>query len=146
MNTLSQEQQRNRAVIARYFEEVWNRGNVDVLDEIIAPHYINHNPSVANPRPGPADLKPIVLAMRSGIAGLHYEILDMVVTDDKVAVYTRLTGTHTGDLFGMPPSGRKIDVRQMQIEWLQDGQIVQHWRLTDELSLLRQLDQPGVAA
>lgn len=132
---------RNRAVIERYFEEVWNRGRIDVLDELIAPDYLNHSASLPNVRPGPEDLKPIVQAMRAGIAGLHYTILDMVVTEDKAAVYTRVRGTHTGDLFGMAPTGKAIDVRQMQIEWLRDGRIVQHWRLTDELTLLRQLGQ-----
>jgi predicted ester cyclase len=54
-------------------------------------------------------------------------------------VYLRVTGTHTGELFGIAPSGRRIDVRQMQIEWLREGRIWQHWRVTDELSLMRQI-------
>ena len=129
-------------VIARYFEEVWNQGRVDVLDELLTPDYVNHSPSIPNPRPGPADLKPIVQAMRAGVSDLRYEILDLIVDGDghKVAVFLRVTGTHTGSLFGMPATGRPFDIRQMQIEWLRDGRICQHWRITDELTLLRQLD------
>jgi steroid delta-isomerase-like uncharacterized protein len=126
-------------IVTRYFEEVWNEGKVDVLDEIMSPDYINHSPSLPDPRPGPADLKPIVWAMRDGIADLHYEILDMVATADKVAVHLRVTGTHTGSLFGIPATGRQIDVHQMQIEWIRGGKIWQHWRITDELRLMRQL-------
>jgi steroid delta-isomerase-like uncharacterized protein len=126
-------------IVTRYFEEVWNEGEVDVLDQIMSPDYINHTPSLPDPRPGPADLKPIVLAMRDGIADLHYEILDMVATADKVAIHLRVTGTHTGPLFGIPATGRKIDVHQMQIEWIRNGKIWQHWRITDELRLMRQL-------
>src|SRR5512141_1890195 len=118
-------------IVTRYFEEVWNEGKVDVLDQIMSPDYINHSPSLPDPRPGPADLKPIVLAMRDGIADLHYEILDMVATADKVAIHLRVTGTHTGPLFGIPATGRKIDVHQMQIEWIRGGKIWQHWRITD---------------
>lgn len=81
--------------------------------------------------------------MRAAITDLNYQILDMVIAPDKVAVYLRVTGTHTGDLFGIPATGRRIDVRQMQIEWVRDGRIWQHWRITDELALLRQL---GVVA
>jgi steroid delta-isomerase-like uncharacterized protein len=128
-----------RHLLTRYFEEVWNRGQLDVLDAIVSRDYVNHSPSVPNPRPGPEDLKPIVAAMRAGIAGLHYEILDMVVTPDKAAVYLRVTGTHSGTLFGVPPTGRQIDIRQMQFEWFKDDRIWQHWRVTDELTLLRQL-------
>ena len=130
-----------RALVTRYFEEVWNRGRLDTLDEILTADYVNHSPSLPNPRPGPAGLKPIVAAMRGGIADLHYEILDMVATPDKVAVYVRLTGTHEGELFGMAPSGRPIDVRQMQIEWLRGGRISEHWRITDETTLMRQLSE-----
>lgn len=131
----------NRKLIQRYFNEVWNEGNVDALDELLTPDYVNHSPGIPNPRPGPADLKPIVLAMRGAIADLHYQILDLVTAEDKVMAYVRMTGTHTGELFGIPASGRPIDVRQMQIEWICDGRIWQHWRLTDELSLLRQIGQ-----
>lgn len=137
----------NRRLMTSYFEQVWNLGQVDVLDDLLAVDYINHSPSTPNPRPGPADLKPIVRMMRAGIPDLHYEILDMVVAPDKVAVYVRLTGTHSGELFGMPASHRKIEVRQMQVEWIRDGRIWQHWRMTDEAALLRQIqgqtpDQP----
>jgi hypothetical protein len=130
---------RNIATLRRYFEEAWNLGRVDVLDELMAPDYLNHSASIPDPRPGPADLKPIVAAMRRGIPDLHYEILDLVATASKCAVYLRVTGTHTGELFGIAPSGRRIDVRQMQIEWLREGRIWQHWRVTDELSLMRQI-------
>lgn len=129
----------NRILINRYFDEVWNRGEVDVLDELLAPDYINHSPGLPDPRPGPEDLKPIVRLMREGIPDIHYEILDMVVAPDRVAVFTRLTGTHSGPLFGMEPSGRRIDVRQMQIEWIRHGRIWQHWRITDEAMLMAQI-------
>lgn len=131
----------NRALVVRYFEEVWNLGRLEVLDELLAPDYVNHSSTTPNPRPGPADLKPIVAEMRRGIPDLHYEILDLVVAADKVAAYLRMTGTHTGTLFGMKPSGAKVDVKQMQFEWIRDGRIVQHWRLTDDLTLLKQMGQ-----
>jgi len=132
---------RNRRLVTRYFEEVWNQGRIDVLDELIAADYINHSSSLPDPRPGPVDLKPIVEEMRRAITDLHYEILDMAVMADKVAAHVRVTGTHTGTLFGMAPHGGKIDVKQMQFEWIRDGKIVRHWRITDDLSLLRQIGQ-----
>jgi predicted SnoaL-like aldol condensation-catalyzing enzyme len=107
---------RNRRLVTRYFEEVWNQGRIDVLDELIAADYINHSSSLPDPRPGPVDLKPIVEEMRRAITDLHYEILDMAVMADKVAAHVRVTGTHTGTLFGMAPHGGKIDVKQMQFE------------------------------
>lgn len=117
-------------LITRYFQEVWNEGHVDALDELLTPDYLNHSPSTPNPPRGPAGLKPIVRAMREAIPDLHYEILDTVVAPDKAAVYLRVTGTQ---------AGKAIDVRQMQIEWIKDGRIWQHWRITDELAMMRQV-------
>jgi steroid delta-isomerase-like uncharacterized protein len=128
-----------RRLITRYFDEVWNQGHLDALDELLTPDYLNHNPSTPNPPRGPGGLKPIVAAMRDAVPDLHYHILDMVVAADKVAVFVHVTGTQTGPLFGLPATGKRIDVRQMQIEWLKDGRIWQHWRVTDELTLLRQI-------
>ena len=54
----------NKELITRYFEEVWNQGKLGVLDEIMAPNYINHSPGISNPPRGPEGLKPIVSAIR----------------------------------------------------------------------------------
>jgi len=131
--------QANARLIERYFEEVWNQGKVDVLDQLLTSDYRNHSPGLPDPQPGPAGLKPIVLMMRAGIPDLHYAIEDLVVAPDRVAAYVRMTGTHTGSFFGIEPTGKAIDVRQMQIEWTRDGRICQHWRITEDLKLMRQL-------
>lgn len=123
----------------RYFEEVWNRGNVDALGELLAPNYVNHTPSTPNPPAGPQGLKPIVHAMRQAFPDLHYEIQDVIATPHSVAIRVIVTGTHRGDLFGVAPTGRTVNVDQINIEHIEQGRIVEHWRLTDELSLMRQL-------
>jgi steroid delta-isomerase-like uncharacterized protein len=123
----------------RYFNEVWNQGNVDVLDELLAPDYVNHTPSIGTPPRGPDGLKPIVLAMRRAFPDLHFSIEDVVAAGDAVAIRTTMTGTHHGDLFGTPPTHRRVRVNQIQIERVQDGRIVEHWRVTDELTLMKQL-------
>ncbi|MBI1245279.1 MAG: ester cyclase [Alphaproteobacteria bacterium] len=136
---LAGELESNRALVERYFEEVWNRGNLDALDEIMDPAYVNHSPGLPNPKPGAEGLKPIVAAMRQGLPDLHYTIEDMVVQPDKVAVHVRFTATHTGDLFGIKPTGKRIEVDQMQFEHIRNGKIVAHWRRTDDLGMLKQL-------
>ncbi|MFN4275243.1 MAG: ester cyclase [Ferrovibrio sp.] len=133
--------EQNRRLIERYFEEVWNQGKLDVLDELMHPAYVNHSPGLPDPLPGPAGLKPIVAAMRIGLPDMHYTIEDMVIAPDKVAVRVTLRATHTGDLFGMAPTGKRIEVDQMQIEHIEGGKIVEHWRRTDDMGLLRQLGQ-----
>jgi predicted SnoaL-like aldol condensation-catalyzing enzyme len=77
----------NEQIIKRYFEEVWNQGKVDVLDEIVAPSYVNHNPGAPHCPPGPEGLKPIVLAIRQAFPDLNYTIENIVATESQVAVH-----------------------------------------------------------
>ena len=132
---------KNQELIIRYFERVWNQGHLDDLDEIIAADYTNHNPGIANPEPGPGGLKPIVTAIRTAFPDLNYVIHNMVVSETQVAVHTTMHGTHLGNLFGLAATGKKIAVPQMQIERIKNGKIVEHWRITDDLSFMKQLEQ-----
>ncbi|MDP1573775.1 MAG: ester cyclase [Coxiellaceae bacterium] len=133
--------EKNKILIQRYFEEAWNQGKLEVLDEIIDQNYINHSPGSPNPEPGPKGLKPIISAIRKGFPDLHFEIKNMVVTDDQVAIHSVMHGTHTGELFGMAPTGKKVAVNQMQIERIKNEKIVEHWRQSDDMGMMRQLGQ-----
>lgn len=131
--------EQNQTIIKRYFEEVWNKGNWDTLDEIISLDYINHSPGISNPPKGPKGLKPIVMAMRAAFSDLHYEITNMVLAEDQVAVHTIMRGTHQGDFFGIPATNKSVELSQMQIERIEEGKIIEHWRVTDEITLMKQL-------
>jgi steroid delta-isomerase-like uncharacterized protein len=131
--------EQNKEIVTRYFEEVWNQGKLDVLDELLSPSYINHSPGMPNPKPGAEGLKPIVAAIRVGFPDLKYVIKNMVVSENQVAVHVLMTGTHTGDFFGIPPTGKKVEVSQMQIERIENGKMIEHWRVTDDLSMMKQL-------
>lgn len=133
------EEDKNRQIVQTYFDEVWNKGNVDVLDELLSTEYINHTPSTPNPPKGAMGLKPIVLAIRKGFPDLHYEIKEMLATKDRVVARVVMTGTQSDTLFGIPPTGKRIEVNQINIEKIESGRIVEHWRVTDELSMMQQL-------
>ena len=129
----------NKALIETYFYDVWNGGDLSKLDAIIDPEYINHNPSVPNPPPGPEGLRPIILAMRKGIPDLHYTIEDTVITEDRVVARVLVEGTHLETLFGIRPTGKRIEIHQINIERVKNGKIVEHWRVTEELKMMQQL-------
>lgn len=127
------------AVIRRYFD-AWNSGDGAAFDALLHPDYVNRSasPGLDTSRAG---LPTIVGLMRAAFPDLTYTIEDLVIGADRVAVRCRVTGTHSGDFFGLAPTGRRFDVQQIQIERFQDGRIVEHWRLTDEALLMRQLTQ-----
>ena len=131
--------EQHRRIIQRYYEEVWNRGRLEVLDELLDPQYINHTPSVPNPPPGPDGLKPIVAAIRKGFPDLHYEIKEIIVNDSMAVARVIMTGTQKDSLFDLPPTGKKITVNQINIEKIRNGRVVEHWRVTDELTMMKQL-------
>jgi steroid delta-isomerase-like uncharacterized protein len=128
----------NRKLGEVYFEEVWNKGNVSLLDSLLSPKYINHAPS-APTISGPEGLKPIVKAIRKAFPDLHFEIKEIIPTSAFVTIRTIMTGTQKDTLFGIPPSGKPIKVMQINIEKIEKGRIAEHWRVTDELTMMKQL-------
>jgi steroid delta-isomerase-like uncharacterized protein len=128
-----------RAVIQRYFEELFNQGKVELAGQLLAPDYVNHSTASPEQSRGPDGVVEVVRALRRAFPDLKYEILDLVEGDASVAVRVRMTGTHRGDFFGAQATGRSIDVSQITIEHFRGDRIVAHHRLTDELALLRQL-------
>lgn len=132
-----------RSVIERYFSELFNQGRVELVPELLHPNYENHSPGSADLPHGRAGVAIVVQALRTAFPDLNYRIDDIVVGDDRVAVRTTLTGTHLGDFFGLPATGRHVEVSQITIERFRDGKIIEHHRVTDELELRRQL---GLAA
>lgn len=128
----------NEKIARLYFEEVWNKGNVDLLDSLLTQDYINHTPS-APTVPGPGGLKPIVLAIRRAFPDLHFSIEDIIATNDHITIRTIMSGTQRDSLFNIPPTGKFIKVNQINIEKLRGGRIAEHWRVTDELTMFRQM-------
>jgi len=132
----------NKQLIETYFYRVWNNGDLDLLDTIIDERYMNHSPGgPQTPPPGPAGLKPIIAAMRQGFPDLRYSIKDTVITENRIVARVTMTATFLGELWGMQPNGKKIEVDQINIEYVKDGKIYEHWRLTDELTMMKQLQQ-----
>jgi steroid delta-isomerase-like uncharacterized protein len=132
-------EENNKKIVMSYFNEAWNKGDLNVLDSLLSEDYINHTPSTPNPPKGPAGLKPIILAIRKGFPDLRYDIKEIITTNDRVVARVVMTGTQTDTLFGIPPSGRRIEVNQINIERIENGKITEHWRVTDELTMMKQL-------
>lgn len=128
-------------VVRRYFEELFNQGKLELIEQLLHPRYVNHSPSPGLPS-GREGLRVIVPALRAAFPDLHYAIEDLVIGDDAVATRTTMRGTHEGDFFGLAPTGRRFSVQQMTLEYFAEERIIAHHRVTDEASLMRQLTAP----
>ncbi|HZB10947.1 MAG TPA: ester cyclase [Rubrobacter sp.] len=101
-------EERNKAVVRRFYEEVFNAGRLEVMDELASPDLVAHDtlpPGV--PERGPEPYKHTTAMFRSALPDLHQEIEDMVAEEDTVAVRVTLTATHRGPFLGVEPTGRR---------------------------------------
>ncbi|GAB2806773.1 ester cyclase [Streptomyces chlorus] len=131
-------QQTNIAAQTAFGEAVVT-GNLDALDEIVAPDSIDHDPAPGQV-PGPEGYKAMFGELRAAFPDLHVEVEHLVATDDELAFAYTITGTHLGTLMGQPATGKKVSYRGMQISRFDsDGKLVERWGSSDELGMLRQL-------
>ena len=129
----------SKATMRRYFLDAFEQGNIDLLDELLAPDYVNHTPATPDLPTGPEGVKGVVTMFRSAMPDLRVLIEDMIAEGDKVATRYTLEGTHEGELFGVPPTGQRLSIESITVERVSDGKIIEHWRITDELGMMQQL-------
>ncbi len=118
-------------------EEVFNKGNLSVLEEVIHTGYRYRSPTES--MEGIEDLRAFVLAFRSAFPDLHIRIDDQISEGDKVATRITMTGTHLGDFLGMPATNQSVCIQGLVISHLKEGLIAEEWELLDQLTLLQQL-------
>lgn len=128
----------NKALIRRVFEEVWNAGNLDLVDELYHPDYVRHNAAGGVPL-GPAGERRHRAAFRAAFPDLHITAEDIIAEGDRVAVRYRWHATHQGEFLGIPATGRRMTLSGIAIHRVVGGKIKELWVVGDELGLMRQL-------
>jgi steroid delta-isomerase-like uncharacterized protein len=128
----------NREIVRRFWG-VWEEGNLGLVDELVAPDYVNHSPGMPNQPEGPEGVKAVVSMFRAGMPNLRVVIEDMIAEGDKVMMRYKIEGTHEGELFGVPPTGRRVSIESITVERVSGGKIREHWRVTDTLDMMQQL-------
>ena len=128
----------NLAATQRWGAEVASAGKYDVLDEILSPNFIDHDPA-PDQGPGIEGLKGFFREMRSAFPDLKAEPVEVVGTEAHVAMRYTLSGTHQGEFQGVPPTGKSFKVAALQMARFDDGRCIEHWGSTDELGMMKQL-------
>ena len=128
----------NRAVVDRFGEEVWNKGNLAAVDELVAGDFVGYGPGRGITR-GPEALKRAVNRMRTAFPDLLFVVEDTVAEGDKVVTRWTGQGTHRGEWRGIAPSGRVVTFTGIAIRRLADGKIAERWVNVDYTGLLRQI-------
>jgi steroid delta-isomerase-like uncharacterized protein len=129
----------NKALIRRFYEEVWDRGNTEFAFEVFADDYVRHDFRATEPLPGPAGQKRIADDFRAAFPDLRVNVDLIVGEDDFVVGRWTATGTHLGSWAGMEPSGRPMTLSAANIFRFEDGKVVEIWNHRDDLGLREQL-------
>ncbi len=139
----------NKALVRRFFEEVFNEKRVDRADEFVAPDYLDHA-AVPGQGPGLEGAKQQRWAMYfAAIPDIHATIDDMVAEGDKVVVRYTVEGTQQKELLGVPPTGKRFQTSAICIYRLVEGKVAENWEQMDTLGLMQQLGvipAPGSAS
>jgi steroid delta-isomerase-like uncharacterized protein len=128
----------HKALAQRWFTEVMNQGNEEVIDEITSPDFVDHDslPGTSADRDG---LHDFVKQIRSAFPDLEVQIDDILAEGDQIAVRSTFRGTHEGDFMGIAATGKKVEVANYDFVRLENDQAVEHWGTIDSAALMEQL-------
>jgi steroid delta-isomerase-like uncharacterized protein len=128
-------------VVRDFFEAVFNDGDLDAIERFIAPDHINHDPTAPEVPPGPNGVRTLAQYCRGAFPDIEYSIEEIFSSEDRVAHRWRFTGTHEGDLMGIEPTGRRVEVMGIEINRLDRGKIADSWAISDADGLRKQLEE-----
>jgi steroid delta-isomerase-like uncharacterized protein len=131
--------EQNKTIVRRLFDELWNKGNLPVADELIAPTYTHHDTSTPDVGRGPESEKKRVTLYRTAFADMRLTIEDLIAEGETVVARWTCRGAHKGDLNGIAPTGKQIAISGVSVVRFTGGKMVEGWINWDALGLMQQL-------
>ena len=128
----------NKALARRAFEEVWNQGNLDAMDEIYAPDVVDHSRAPGFPE-GVEGSKAFISMYMNAFPDTKMTVDLQIAEGDIVATRWTAHGTHKGELMGIPATGKQVTVTGIGIDRIAGGRIVESWGEFDQMGMMQQL-------
>jgi len=135
----------SKEVVQRLYEEVWNQGKLDAVDDLVAPDCVRHDLRAGEIAPGAEGQKAAPDMFRNAFSDTKLEVEALVAEDDLVAARWTITGTHTGPWAGVAATGRQVRFSGVNFYRVANGKIVELWNLRDDFGLQEQLGSEGHA-
>ncbi len=127
-----------KAVMLRLYEAM-NRGDFPELDHIIADDFVEHEPLPPRLAPNREGVKQYVRLLRNAFPDVQFDIQDMAAEKDKVWARVVMKGTQREEFGGIPPTGKPVQMELVDIYRFARNQVIEHWSVTDQLTMLQQL-------
>jgi len=131
--------EQNKALIVRFVEELFNRGNMGIVGEIFAPDFIEHEQLPPGIPIGREGVKVMTTMLRNAFPDFKATIDDILAEGDKVVVRMTWSGTQKGEFMGVPAAGKRVSFGVIDIIRITNGKLVEHWGQMDSMSLMQQL-------
>lgn len=130
----------NSELIRRWFEEVWNQGREETIDDLCAAEVVGHGQTLdGSDIVGPAHFKQFWHVFRAAFTSVHVEIHRTIEEGEMVLAHWTITMTHTGPFLGVPGSGKQITAKGMSMQRIVGGKIVEGWDNWDQLGVMTQM-------
>ena len=129
--------QDNKDIIRILYEDVLNKGSLELLDEIAVQDHVEHHPLPGQSQ-GIEGLRQRISMLRAALSP-HFTLHHVVAEDDKVAVMWRNHGKQLADWFGVPATGKSFDIEGVDIHMFRDGRLAEHWHVVDVFSMMIQI-------
>jgi steroid delta-isomerase-like uncharacterized protein len=126
-------------VVRGLFETVFNEGDLDAIERFVAPDHRNHDPTAPPAPPGPQGVRKLVEDYREAFPDLRIQTEEIFASGDLVAHRWTLTGTQRGEIMGISPTGRRVEVSGIEINRIDRGKIADSWALSDVDGMREQL-------
>jgi predicted ester cyclase len=134
-----EELKRNKALVARFNKEVIENGDEAAFRELIAPDFVNRTAPPGSPAGPQGMIRTFNRVLRPAFPDLRVEIHDQIAEGDKVMTRKTLRGTHRGEIFGVPATGREVRIDVIDIVRLREGRYAEHWGINTLSAVLAQL-------
>jgi steroid delta-isomerase-like uncharacterized protein len=129
----------NKAIVSRFYDEFFNKGNLQIVHELHTSDYQHHDPNAPDPGGGAEGYIRRNSVFLKAFPDRQLTIEDQVGEGDKVATRITMRATQTGKLPGIPPTGKRVTIESMHICRISDGRIAEEWELFDALGMMRRL-------
>ena len=117
----------------------FNGADMSDLETVVDPNVTDHQEMPGLTSTGAQRMRDLLGIFRAAFPDMHAEINDLIVEGDKAVLRTTMSGTHTGDFMGIPPTGKSFSIDAIDIMRFENGRAVEHWGLTDDAGMMRQL-------
>jgi len=128
-----------KATMSRFYESVFNNGDLEAIDEILADDFVEHEELPPGIPPGKESPRALVSMMRGAFPDFRVAVEEMLQDGNKVITRARFSGTHEGEFMGMPPTGNRFDIPVIDIVEFRGDKAVAHWGIMDAAKMMEQL-------